>query len=172
MKHILKFIILFLTSLNLYAQNAETIRVHNEIKEEHRGSGVSITFREWKRTILPITYGGFSFNTLKSNQPLEKDDRNRIYPIYGFMGMTLNYPISPFIELGVDIGDAFEDKVFEGDFLDVDIYYSIGLTFTYKKLFDLSLYHKTYDLYFSEIQDTTIQNVNIDITGINISFYL
>ncbi len=172
MKNISNFIILCLVSFNAYATQAESIRVNNEIKDEHRGAGISIVFKQWNRNSLPVTYGGLSINTLKSNFPLEKENRNQIYPVYVFMGITLNYPISPFLELGMDLGDALEDKIFEGDFLEVDIYYSYGLTITYKKAFDLSLYHKTYDLYFSEFADTRIQNANIDITGISISFYL
>ena len=172
MKKIFSFIAIFIINFNVYAEESTSIKFNNEIRDEHRGSGISITARQWNRNSLPVTYGGVSINTLKSNLSLEKENRNQIYPVYGFIGVTLNYPVAPFLELGIDLGDALEDKIFEGDSLDVDMYYSIGLTFTYKKAFDVSLYHKTYDLYFSEILDTTIQNVSIDITGISISFYL
>jgi len=158
-------------SLNAHAQQGETIRIHNEILDEHRGNGVSVTFRQRESSALPISYGGFSFNTLKSNLALEKENRQRIYPIYGFAGLTLNYPVSPFIEFGLDLGDAIEDKITEGDIWDIDIYYAAGLTFTYRKDFDFSIYHKTYDLYFNEIQNSAMQNVNIGITGISLSLY-
>ena len=115
-------------------------------------------------------YGGFSLNTLKANVPLKSNTRDEIYPAYGFIGSSLNFPVSPFIELGMDIGDLIDDKLSEGDLLEVDIYYSMGATITFEKAFDISLYHKTYNLYFSEIIESTRQDVKINITGISLSF--
>jgi|GEM_PF-6162915 len=172
MKKILLTTLLFILSHNLYAEQSQTIKLHNEIEDEIRGSGISINFKSWNRNSLPIIYGGFSISTLKANVPLENDARDQIYPIYGFIGSSLNYPISPFIELGLDIGDIIEDKSREGDIFEVDIYYSMGVTITFDKAFDISFYHKTYNLYFTEILDTTRQDVYINITGISLSFYL
>ena len=172
MKIILHITLLFIISFNLYADKSQTITLHNEIDNDFRGSGISINFKAYNRNSLPIIYGGFSLNTLKSDIALETNDRNQIYPFYGFIGSSLNYPISPFIELGLDIGDAILDKSSDGEILEVDIYYTAGITITFDKAFDISLYHKTYNLYFTEITDTTRQDVHINITGISVSFYL
>ena len=147
MKIILHITLLFITSFNLYADRSQTITFHNEIENNFRGSGVAINFKAWNRNSLPVTYGGFSLSTLKSDIALERNDRNQIYPFYGFIGSSLNYPISPFIELGMDIGDAILDKSSDGEIIEVDIYYSAGITITFNKVFDVSFYHKTYNLY-------------------------
>ena len=172
MKIIFNFILLLLLSFNAHSGQSTTVRLNNEIRDAHRSSGIAVTFKEWKNESSAVMSYGISANTLKSNLDLESSGRNRIYPVYMFIGASLNYPISPFIELGADLGDLIADKAFEGDGTDVDAYYSLGMTFTYKKKIDVSLYYKIYDLYFNELDDPTLQNVSLDVAGISVSFYI
>lgn len=79
-----------------------------------------------KRTkgVCPLLrYLGVSANTVRYNMALDSANRNEIYPVYVFAGWSINYPVSPFAEFGIDLGVALLDKVFEGDGQDVDVYF-------------------------------------------------
>ncbi len=173
MKLILNSIIVFLFSTISFQACAANLRTNSETEGEHRAAGVSFVQSDAdlnNTAPLSLSYG-ISLNVIESTIPLERYDRNEIYPVYLFSNIAIDYPVSPFFEFGVDLGDLIWDKLTDGDASDVDIYYSYGLMLTIEQSVSISFYHKTYDLYFNEIYDTTLQNVNLDLTGVSLSYY-
>ena len=173
MKKIFLISFAFITSFFTQVVMADAaMRINKDAEDQHESIGVAISLSEKpKNSPLQLTYG-VSFNTIKSNLALEKAGRNQIYPVYGFANLSFKYAVSPYIELGIDIGDALTDKAFEGDGSDVDVYYSFGIEVRVQKTIGVAFYHKTYDLNFNEINDPTLQNVIIDMTGVSLSYYI
>ena len=165
----LTFNLLLTIFLAIYSHAAlsSSLRLNSEAADAHHASGIALIESDHDDV-----YFGISANKIRSNLALESASRNEIYPVYVFMGASFNYPVSPFAEFGVDLGDALLDKMFEGDGQDVDVYFSFGLRFAIKKTIEFSVYHKVYDLYFNEINDPTLENVHLHMTGANLSFYI
>ena len=171
----MKLIFNLLITILLIPYTAEahstSISLNNDTSGEHHATGVAFIFDESETGTSYLKSLGISANTIRSNLALESADRHRIFPVYIFINFSLKHSISPFVEFGVDLGDALLDKVFDGDGKDVDIYYSLGIRIKIKKTIGLSFYRKTYDLYFNEIDDPALQNANLDVTGIKFSYY-
>jgi len=149
-----------------------SIKINKDSEDQHQSFGVGITISEIpKKSPLLLSYG-VSINTIKSNLALESAERNQIYPVYIFANVSLKYAISPYLEFGVDIGDALIDDVFKGDGAEVDIYYSLGIEVRIEKTIGIAFYHKTYDLNFNENNDPTLQNVIINMTGVSLNYYI
>jgi len=143
-------------------------KIHHELNDfEDKTTGVAFTIKH--KTHNAET--GISLNKISSDQPLENSNRYTIYPVYIFSNIHMNTPITPFLELGIDMGDLLFDKVDEGETFDTDIYYSAGIKIYFSKQFYLTIYAKTYELYFNEINDITIQNTTIDMKGASMAFY-
>lgn len=167
MKSTSNLILAILVTFFSYGAQSSSLRLNNESADAHHASGIALTVSEYDDLYL-----GISANIIRSNLALESANRNKIYPVYVFMGLSANYPISPFGEFGLDLGDALLDKIFEGDGQDIDVYFSFGLRLAIKKTIELSVYHKVYDLYFNEMNDPTLQNASLHMTGVNLAFYL
>jgi len=143
-------------------------RINHEINDfNDKETAIAFVIRD-RRT---STETGISISEITSDKSLERANRHNIYPVYAFASIFLDAPISPFLELGVDLGDLLIDKLDEGHALDTDIYYSAGLKIKFNKQFYLTVYAKTYELYFNEINDITIQNTTLDMKGISMGFY-
>jgi hypothetical protein len=160
--------ILFCYSSSAFSKQYTYFRINHELNDsEDKATGIAYVLKESKST----TEAGISINKISSDKSLESNNRNSIYPVYGFANISLNTPITPFIEFGIDLGDFFFDKINEGDALETDIYYSAGIKFKFHKQLYLTIYAKAYELYFNEIDDITIQNVTIDMKGASLAFY-
>ncbi len=173
MKLILNSITLFLLTAISFQAHPANLRTNSETEGDHKAVGVSFARSDTdlgSTSPLLLSYG-ISLNVIESTIPLERYNRNEIYPVYLFSNIAIDYPVSPFLEFGIDLGDFIWDKLTDGDASDVDLYYSYGLTLTIEKSVSISFYHKTYDLYFNEIYDAAFQNVTLDLTGVSLSYY-
>lgn len=167
---------LFLFLLSAFTTNTSageftSFHIYHDAEGEHDAKGVALTLSQWSGRQMPLVTFGLSANTITSNLALEHSNRHEIYPVYMFSNISLNYVISPFLEFGVDLGDTLLDKMFDGDGSDIDVYYSYGFRLTIDRTIGVSIYHKTYDLYFNELDDPALQNVTLDVSGVNISYY-
>ena len=73
-------------------------------------------------------------------------NRTYINPVYLFANFSINYPLSPFIELGIDLGDKLINDIFDGNNRDIDFYYSFGLSLNIDKRLSVAAYYKYYDI--------------------------
>ena len=172
MRHInliLKIIVLyFFCTASALSRQHSYFRIQHEINNfEDHASGIAFIARNKKTS----TETGISISKITSNKPLESANRHDIYPVYGFANIFFEGPISPFLELGIDLGDFLLDKANEGHAFDSDIYYSAGLKIKFSEQFYLAVYAKTYELYFNEINDITVQNTKLEMKGISMGFY-
>ena len=166
---ILKVIaIYFCCTTSVFSKQYSYFRIHHEINDFYdKSTGIAFTIKN--KTYNAET--GISINKISSDQPLENSNRHTIYPVYIFSNIHMNTLITPFLEIGIDMGDLLFDKMNEGDAFDTDIYYSAGIKLQFSKQFYLTIYAKSYELYFNEINDITIQNTTIDTKGASMAFY-
>lgn len=150
---------------------AATLRLNTEQKDSDQSQGVAIIIDEYLDTASTQLALGISINNIKSDQALEYSSRKEIYPVYGFVSISLQQAVSPYFEFGMDIGDAMIDDALNGDGQEIDIYYSVGVRLKLQKTVDIAIYHKLYDLRYTDIADPVLQNVILDMTGVSVSFY-
>ncbi|MDH5767322.1 MAG: hypothetical protein OEZ38_15005 [Gammaproteobacteria bacterium] len=171
MKHLFLLLVVFWLPLSAQAGSKASIRIFNEARHEHTAHGFSLTAHEFRSGSSEVAALGLTFSIIESDIPLEHSNRNTIYPVYAFVNFSLNYAITPFFEGGLDLGDALFDKVPDNNTMDIDIYVAAGLNITLYKTAGLSIYHKTYNLLFNEIDDPTLQDVTLDVTGVSLYYY-
>lgn len=157
-----------------FSAQAAAVRVNTEEhpNQRHQGKGVAVIIDEVKIGSEQLVFYGLSANTLKSDQPLQSSDKNKIYPLHAFVNYSFDYAISPYIEFGMDLGDWIIDEIFDGKGENIDIYYSLGVELRLKKTVAVALYHKVYDLRFSEKNNSGSQNAMISLTGISLTYYM
>ena len=164
-------ILIFALSCNAYAESSMSVRLNSESDGAREANGVSMKFDVPNpRTFL--FSGGFSVNHISSNLALASSDRNNIYPVYGFAKFALNSQVSPYIEVGIDLGDSILDDLFDSGGRYIDTYFNVGLTLTTQNKIGVSIYHKKYDIDFNDIGRTPLQKVNLYMTGISFSYYI
>lgn len=98
-------------------------------------------------------YGGLSLSYIKSSEVIQYDNRKTIYPVYFFMGVTAPGKVSPFIETGMDLPEAFIDELLnneEKSEAQADYYFSGGVRLKISEKLSLSLYAKQYHFIFRE----------------------
>lgn len=167
MKHGLFYLIMiFFLSSSLHANEQNKAVDHNKTFEQknylsilkeslENGSATSL-----RADSGSIAYGGFSLNRIASSKIIQYGDRKTIYPIYVFFGIKAPWRLSPFIELGGDLGEMIIDSIFrdedeENVINTIDYYYSAGLNFSITDKFLLSLYAKKYNFLYEEYVDST-----------------
>jgi hypothetical protein len=95
------------------------------------------------------SYVGFSFSGVQANKSLAPNDRSNIISYYLNIGYRANYLVSPYVELGLDLGDLFIDTIISGESEQVDVTASIGLVYN-TKLLDVFVYYKHYSIKYAE----------------------
>lgn len=100
-----------------------------------------------------VFYGGLSLSRIESSEVIQYDNRKTIHPIYFFMGVKAPWKISPYIEAGIDLPEAFVDDLLnneEESESQADYYFSSGLVFTATENVSISLFAKRYHFIFRE----------------------
>ena len=130
------------------------LAVHHEQRDDNRASGISFTAYD-KGIGL-----GISANKITSSKPLELDNRDTLYPVYAFAKLSLPTPISPYLEVGIDLGDyllyeigkeAETNTNTEKSADPIDIYYAVGIKTSMRRApIDFSLYLKSYAIIFND----------------------
>jgi len=116
-------------------------------------------------------YWGLSFSGVQSDESLAPNNRSEIIAYNIILGYRANYFISPYAELGVDLGDLFIDTIISGESEEVDITGSIGLVFN-AKVVDVYLYYKSYSIKYSEsdVDNGRVSTNRFAMPGIGIGF--
>lgn len=163
----------------LAATQGSYVSVHHEQRGGNRASGISFT--AYNRGLAL----GVSANKITSNQALELQDRNTIYPVYAFAKLALRTPIAPYIEVGVDLGDYFlyerasdssnNTNGTEGAKAgNVDAYGAIGIKTSMRRApIDFAVYVKSYALSFNDVYRQNEQRsagTVLTMSGANIIF--
>lgn len=169
-------------SWNAYGEETISVRLNHEsdnADSADSAGGVSILFDIGEPKTFLVSLG-FSANSIASDKNLAHAGRNNIYPFYGFVKFASTYRISPFFEFGVDLGDVliedFEDFMNHHEVDDndsaIDTYLSLGLTLKINKKMSASLYRKKYNVNFTEIGDTKINEVDSYMTGVSLTYHM
>lgn len=143
-------ILFFIFSIPVYGEQPSLIRLNHESDGNEQASGFAFIFDESTEEQLFYSHIGISFNSIKSNQPIEHSGRREIYPVYIFFNFSLKQTVTPFFEFGIDIGDALLDEIKSGDSDEIDHFYSLGLKLIMDKTVSISIYHKEYNFRFNE----------------------
>lgn len=100
-----------------------------------------------------VFYGGLSLSYIESSKVIQRDNRKTIHPIYFFIGVKAPRKLSPYIEAGIDLPEAFIDDLLnneEESEAQADYYFSGGFVFTATEKVSFSLYAKKYNFIFRE----------------------
>ena len=179
MKHYFLLTLILSASFHAYGDETTSIRLNHESNNADSASGIAILFDIGKPKTFLVSLG-FSANSISSDESLAHAGRNNIYPVYGFVKFASTYRISPFFEFGIDLGDVliedFEEFINHHEEEDndsaIDTYLSLGLTLKINKKMTASLYRKMYNINFSEVGFSTINEVDLYMTGASLSYYL
>lgn len=171
-------ILFILLSFNAHAYGTTHLRVNYDTSTTHNARGIAAVFDVGSPPAGSLLVSlGLSANRIKSGLALASGGRNSITPVYFLGKFSLNNKISPFVELGFDLGDAMIDSFIDAisnnsDDNDntIDTYFSLGLDFRINKQMDVSLYHKKYNIQYLELNNPTTQSVGLGLTGISVSF--
>ncbi len=147
-----------LLTISLPGQAATTggyLAVHHEQRDGSRASGISFT-------AYNKGFGlGVSANKITSSKPLEIDNRDTLYPVYAFAKLSLPATLSPYVEIGIDLGDylmyeigkdseATTNANIEQSSDPIDIYGAVGIKTSMRRApIDFSLYLKSYAIVFN-----------------------
>ena len=100
-----------------------------------------------------VFYGGLSLSRIESSEVIQYDNRKTIHPVYFFMGVKAPWKISPYIEAGIDLPEAFIDDLLnneEESESQADYYFSSGLVMQATENVSISLFAKRYHFIFRE----------------------
>ncbi|MCK5639991.1 MAG: hypothetical protein KAJ19_04315, partial [Gammaproteobacteria bacterium] len=94
-----------------------------------------------------------SLNYIESSKVIQRSNRKIIRPIYLFVGLKAPRKLSPYIEAGIDLPEAFIDDLLnnaEESEAQADYYFAGGLEFKATDKVSFSLYAKKYNFIFRE----------------------
>lgn len=165
----------------LAATKGSYVSVHHEQRDGNRASGISFTTYNRGMAL------GISANKIISNQPLEMQDRTTIYPVYAFANLALHTPLTPYVEIGIDLGDYLLNELSKDSSNDhgsieaktdnpVDAYGAIGIKTSMRRApIDFAIYVKSYVLLFNEPHkdangDQRYAGTVITMSGANLIF--
>ncbi len=100
-----------------------------------------------------IIYLGLSLNYIKSSNVIQNGNRKTILPLYFVISVKAPWKISPFVEVGSDIGDAVYRDLFHSEedaINDVDYYYSGGIEVSINDKTSFVFYSKKYNFLYRE----------------------
>ena len=165
---------LALLSFELTAEEFLGMGAIGEQHNESRVSGVAFMGDVCDDWFYPCRVG-VSFNRIDAGFPVEVDNREVVYPVFTFFNFQANYIVSPFFEVGIDIGDAFVSQALDWSEYPVNSYVSLGVALKPSKEIELSAYVKRYNLDFYEYdEDLDVGRINerfLNVAGASVFVY-
>jgi len=162
---------IFVITTNVFAgTNIRTI-VHAGGVYETSGDGESYGV---DAIINSDTYGmavyfGVSINNIKADKVIDSDNKTDMDTAFFFGGVKTTLPISPYLELGKDLGKSFINDVISADLDNTDYYLALGLTTSQKYNLGASIYYKFYLFGYTDGEDKQ-QREFIDLPGLRVFF--
>ncbi len=116
-----------------------------------------------------VAYLGVSLNNIKTDKVIDGDNQTDVNTAFFFGGVKATLPISPYLELGKDLGESFINDVISADLENTDYYLSLGLTTSQKYNLGASIYYKLYSFGYFDGADER-QRMSVNLPGLRIFF--
>lgn len=146
--------------------SASRLMLFRERADTDEATGIAVTITDPQFT--PYMDLGISASRIKSDKPLVPSGRKIIHPFYVFATFKLNTAITPFAEIGLDLGEIILNEIADEAVEDVDGYYAYGLKTSFNDVVNFAIYRKSYDLYFRSFHDDPPENTVLNMTGASI----
>lgn len=144
-------------------------------RESHWGGGLMVE-KSSEEDVLGLSLGsygrggylGLSLNAVESTEKiLEPSGNKEINQLYFFAGTRAPFALSPFVEVGVDLGDLLFDynDPHSDRNMQTNFSYAGGIDLVGKG-FRFVVYKKRYGIYFTETNSTVMRKAFYAVTGI------
>lgn len=171
MKHLIlgSFFVLICTFFTSVSASSTVSHVgsYYESSSDVEAYGVDVLINSNSSTAA--VYIGVNINNVTATQAIADDEKSDTQTAFVFAGVKLNLPISPYLELGKDLGDSLINDIIPADVNVMDNYITVGLTTSQKFPVGASVYYKYYTFRYSDKNDDHQSN-SFGATGIRLFF--